>query len=408
MGLLNRYLLGRASITVGGLIVFAMVVLLLERLLRIFEVVSTSSQPGSDASAMVVNLLPHYLGIAIPLALMLGVIITVDRLSKSSELVAAFGSGVSLMHMTRSFLLIAVVLAGANLFVEGLFKPVGRYNYRAVEHTIKQQSFAAVLREGTFTQVGSRTFFAGTDLPGSQIGPIFIYERLFGDDGLERGVRLTTAEEGQLDVQDEFNEPVLQLSEGQTYQLIDEDMETRLTGGLLFESSALTGASDVNAFRARGTDERELTTLELFRNRRGDRLDTVDRQTNNAALHVRLAGSVLLLILPFIAVPFGLNYGRNPSSAGLFIGVVFLVGLQKALEFAQSLGAQGAIPPWLGIWSIIAVVAVFAGWVFRASAVKMGQPPLTAFQLWVKDVKSAVTSRLAAIRSSEPVAAVAE
>jgi len=63
---------------------------------------------------------------------------------------------------------------------------------------------------------------------------------------------------------------------------------------------------------------------------------------------------VLLLLLPFIAVPFGLNYGRNPSAAGIFVGVVFLVSLQKALEFAQTLGADGKIPPWAGIWGIIA------------------------------------------------------
>jgi len=62
-------------------------------------------------------------------------------------------------------------------------------------------------------------------------------------------------------------------------------------------------------------------------------------------LHLRLSKAALLLLLPFIAVPFGLNYGRNPSSAGIFVGVVFLVSLQKALEFAQSLGGhiQGEI-----------------------------------------------------------------
>ena len=399
MGLLNRYILGRASVTVGGLVVFAMVVLLLERLLRIFEVVSTSSRPAADASSMVVNLLPHYLGIAVPMALLLGTIITVDRLSKSSELVSAFGSGVSLSRMTRPFLGIAALLAVLSFFVEGFFQPIGRYNYRAVEHSIKQTSFAAILREGTFTQVGDRTFFAGTDLPGSQIGPIFIYETLRDKSGDPDGIRLTTAEEGQLVVQEPIGEPVLQLSEGQTYQLMDTDSgREKLMGGLLFETSAITGAASESSFRRRGTDDRELTSVELFRNRHGDVYPDLDVDANNAALHIRLAESALLLILPFIAVPFGLNYGRNPSSAGIFIGVVFLVALQKALEFAQNLGAQGTIPPWLGIWGIIAAVALFAGWVFRASAVKMGQPPLASFQIWTGDMKKAALARLRAFR----------
>ena len=87
-----------------------------------------------------------------------------------------------------------------------------------------------------------------------------------------------------------------------------------------------------------------MTSGELFANRDGSLSTAIDRNTNNAMLHLRLSKSALLLLLPFIAVPFGLNYGRNPSSAGIFVGVVFLVSLQKALEFAQSLGAAGKIP----------------------------------------------------------------
>ena len=417
MGELNRYIFRRAAVTVSGLVAFALVVLLLERLLRIFQVVATSSQPASDATQMVVNLLPHYLGIAIPMALLLGIIITVDRLSKSSELVAGLGAGVSLSHMTRPFLLIAAILAVLTLFIEGIAQPVGRYNYRKVEYGIGQQSFAAVLREGTFTEVGNRTFFAGTDLSGADIGPIFIYERLL-DDGITppeseatdpsvtdpsvtegkslEGIRITTAQQGRLEIRESTREPMLQLSAGQTYQLRDA---RRLLGGLSFSKSAITGNLAETRFRERGSDERELTTLELIRNLDGSLSPDVDPATNAAALHLRIARTLLLLVLPFIAVPFGINYGRNPSSAGIFIGVVMLLAINKSLEFAQNLGESGAIPPALGIWAIIGVVTAFAAWIFRASAVKMGQPPLTSFQYWIKDMQDGLRGLVVPRRS---------
>jgi len=388
MGRLNQYLTSRALAAVGGLVAFAMVVLLLERLLRIFQVVATSSRPASDASQMIVNLLPHYLGIAVPMALLLGIIITVDRLSKSSELVASLGAGVSLTQITRPFMVIAAFLAVATLFIEGYAQPVGRYNYRKVENSIGQQSFAAILREGTFTKAGNRTFFAGTDLPGADIGPIFIYERLFKS-GDPAGIRITTAEQGQLEIRQQTGEPVLQLSEGQTYQVRDEEI---LQGGLSFEKSAVTGATSMESFRRRGQDEREMTSLELLANMGGNA--DVDSATNSAALHLRISRAVLLLLLPLIAVPFGLNYGRNPSSAGIFIGVVFLLAINKSLEFAQSLGAQGKIPAPLGIWAIMGFVALLAVWLFRASAVKMGQPPLTSFQHWMKDLQDGIRKLL--------------
>ena len=382
MGQLNRYLFKKAAISIGGLVVFACCVLLLERLLRIFEVVTTSTNPASDASTMIINLLPYYLGIAVPMALLLGIIITVDRFSRSSELTAALGAGISLTHMTKPFVYLAVMLAIFTIFIEGILQPVGRYNYRKVENTIKQTAFTAALREGTFTQVGDRTFFAGTDLPGAAIGPIFIYEQVMTKKD-QTGFRITTANQGQLIVKEETNEPVLQLSEGRGFQIIDN---AQLGGNIRFGGSTIAGAATVKKFRPRGDDEREMTSMELYKNQNGENFPEVDKNANNATLHLRIAKSVVLLILPFIAVPFGLNYGRNPSSAGIFVGVVFLVSLQKALDFAQSMGASGKIPPWAGIWGIVLAVALFAFYIFRKSAFKMGQPPLTSVSHWITHV----------------------
>ena len=395
MGRLNAYLFRKACVAIGGLIVFACGVLMLERLLRIFEVLTTATDPASSATTMIVSLLPYYLGIAVPLALMLGTIITVDRFSRTSELTAALGAGISLAHMTRPFLAVAAILAVASVLIEGWLQPLGRYQYRAVENTVKQTSFTAALREGTFTTVGNRTFFAGTSAPEGGIGPIFIYEEILTPEGGSE-IRVTTANKGELIVREETGSPVLQLAAGEAFRVTTSD---RLSGDLAFGGSSIAGAATVVPFRVRGNDERELTSGELFENRRGDRRTEITRDVNNAALHLRLAKTAILFILPFIAVPFGLNYGRNPSSAGIFVGIVFIVSLQKAMDFAQSLGASGTIPPWLGIWGIVAGLAVMALVLFRKSAYKMGQPPLTSFQHWISHVQGQVRKRIARLRS---------
>lgn len=385
MGRLNRYILKNAAISIGGLVVFACCVLLLERLLRIFEIVTNSSNPGADATRMIVNLLPYYLGMAVPIALLLGTIITIDRLSKSSELTAALGAGVSLFHMTKPFLLLAVFLSGLTMFVEGYFQPVGRYKYRQTFDQVKQQSFTAALREGTFTKVGPITFFAGTDGKNGEIGPIFIYELVDEEDGTP-GYRISTSRIGEINIVE--GSPVLNLAKVQAFPIMDGV----LSGQVTTDSTGIFRPATLEEYRARGEDEREMTSGELFANRHGTAKAEVDQNTNNAMLHLRLSKAALLLLLPFIAVPFGLNYGRNPSSAGIFVGVVFLVSLQKALEFAQSLGAAGKIPPWLGIWGIITAVAIFAFVLFWKSAYKMGQPPLTSFSHWVGHIQGEITT----------------
>lgn len=370
--------------TIGGLVLFALAVLLLERLLRIFQVVTTSTKPASDTTQMVINLLPHYLGIAIPMSLMLGTIITIDRMSRSSELTSAFGSGISLFHMTKPFILISFVLMGFNLVLEGYMQPIGRYGYRQVEYSVGQKSYAAILREGKFTKVGNTTFYVG-----SGGGPIFIYEHMKNGT-----LRLTTAERGDLTVRDETETPVLQLSNGDSFQITPEK---NIQGQLGFEISSVATPVTGKAFRARGGDERELTSSELFINRDGQTFPNVDANTNNAALHLRMARVYLLFLLPFIAVPFGINYGRNPSSAGIVVGIVSLVTLQKALEFGQKLGARGEIPPWMGIWPLMGVVTLSAIFIFRNSAVKMGQPPLATLSYFMADVLNDIRKGIRAL-----------
>jgi len=389
MGRLNRYILKNAVVSIGGLVIFAVCVLLLERLLRIFELISNSSNPGSDATTMVLNLLPYYLGgIAVPMALLLGTIITMDRLSKSSELTAALGAGISLFHMTKPFILISIFMAGMTVLLEGYLTPVGRYNYRQTEHLVKQQSYTAIFREGTFTKIGTRTFFAGTDGQDGALGPIFIFEKLDEEDDI-KDYRIGTAGEGEIKTGENAG-PVLNLAEGDGFQILSD----MLSGQSGAARTAIAITDDVEQYRPRGDDEREMTSGELFKNRNGTVTQKIDVNTNNATLHLRLAKAALLLLLPFIAVPFGLNYGRNPSGAGIFVGVVFLVSLLKALDFAQSLGANGKIPPWSGIWGIVGVVAIGAFLLFRKSAYKMGQPPLTSFSHWVGHIKDEILGTL--------------
>lgn len=384
MGQLNKYILRRAFTSIGGLILFALAVLLLERILRIFEVVSKSSSPAGDASQMVVNLLPHYLGIAIPIALMLGTILTIDRFSRSSELTSAMGAGVSLLHMTKPFLLIAIIMLGFTVFIEGYLQPIGRYGYREIEHSIKQRSSAAALSEGKFVSVRNTTFFRGSGNADEAGGAIFILEKLKDD-----GLRITSAKRGDINIREDSGQPVLQLENGNGFIVTPEKT---IRGRLSFKASALAGQLDELNFRARGEDAREMTSLELFKNRNGVFRPQLSVDANNAALHLRLARAYLLLLLPFIAVPFGINYGRNPTSAGIFVGVVSLLTLQKALEFGQSLGAKGVIAPWMGIWPLMAVVTLSAFIIFRNSAYKMGQPPLNSVSSFFKDVGKDVKS----------------
>ena len=70
-----------------------LVILLLERVLKLFDLVANPNKAFSYVGQMLVLLLPHFLSIALPAAFFFGVLLTFLRLKRDRELVALAGTG---------------------------------------------------------------------------------------------------------------------------------------------------------------------------------------------------------------------------------------------------------------------------------------------------------------------------
>lgn len=367
---LDIYLLKQCVQVVVGLTALALGVLLLERLLRIFELVSNTTDTMSAAARMLLNLIPYYLGLAIPVALFLGVLITVDRVSRTGELSASLAAGVSMFQIVRPFMVIAGTLALVSFVVMGFLQPLGRYDFRATVDRVEQTSDEAAFQEGKFAQNGRFVFWTEDRTGGDRLGPIFILEEgLPGD-----AARITTAPSGRISQGVLEDETRITLNTGQGITI--SPAETLIVEQLDFSRLDWNVEGDVLSFRPRGDDERELTIVELVQEAQGKGRGVVEPHIAATAAHAQMGRSLLLLLLPLIAVPMGLGYGRSFQSTGIAVGIVFLLVAQKSLEAGQSLASAGSIAPWMGTWPVFGVIAVIGLVLFLRSALFVATPPL--------------------------------
>lgn len=366
---LDLYLLKQCVQVVIGLAGLALGVLLLERLLRIFELVANTSNTMGAAARMLLNLLPQYLGLSIPVALFLGVLITVDRVSRTGELSASLAAGVSLFQILRPFMWIAMFLAMFSIVLMGYLQPLGRYDYRATVHDVKQSSAEAVFQEGKFAQLGRRVVWTQQRTGGDRLGQIFILEE--GRTG--NTSRITTAPAGKIRRGYTANETLITLENGQA---IEVTPEKTIVQQVNWRSADWTIEGDAMAFRGRGDDERELTLNELWQEANGDGKGVVASHVAAATGHAYIGRSLLLLLLPLIALPMGLGYGRSFQSTGIAVSIVFLLLIQKSLEMGETLAIDGRIAPWLGTWPVFGIVATIGLGLFLRSALRVATPPL--------------------------------
>ncbi|MEL6325036.1 MAG: LptF/LptG family permease, partial [Pseudomonadota bacterium] len=311
----------------------------------------------------------YYLGLAIPVALFLGVMITVDRISRTGELSASLAAGMSLFQVVRPFMWISGFLCVVSLILMGFLQPLGRYDYRATVDRVQQSSFEAAFQEGKFAQIGRRIFWTEDRSSGDRLGQVFILEE-GGDDG---NARVTTAPSGIIGQGVLQDETRVTLNEGQG--VIISPRRT-LVEQLDFGRADWNIEGDILEFRPRGEDERELTVVELVQEARGRGGGLVEPHVASAAVHAQFGRSLLLLLLPLIALPLGLGYGRSFQSTGIAVGIVFLLIAQKSLEMGQTLAIEGQIAPWVGTWPVIGVVAAIGAGLFLRSSLFVATPPL--------------------------------
>ena len=91
LSLIDRYLARTIAVPLIGTLVLAAMLLILEKMLRLFDFVVTAGGPVTVVWRMLANLLPEYLSLGIPIGLMLGILLAFRKLALSSELDALRG-----------------------------------------------------------------------------------------------------------------------------------------------------------------------------------------------------------------------------------------------------------------------------------------------------------------------------
>lgn len=359
---LDRYLIRSLVGLFAGLTVLAIALLLLERLIRIIEIVSGSSNTAVAAALMVANLIPHYLDLAIPGAFLIAMIVTIDRLSRSGEIVALMGAGVSLYRIVLPYVGFALMLALLSILISGFLQPLSRYSYRQIVHNLQNQSVITAFQESKFVQFDGRIIWTDRVAPSTRrLGQTFILETrpdgsrtfLTGETGnlkeVSRGQWVITLEGG---------------SGGTIGRNGTIDEGDRLDFGELSWPISSSGED----FRPRGGDERELFLPELLTLAGKGPATKVDPGVAVADFHDRTSRAALLLVMPLIAMILGLNLGRIPRSSGIVLGILFLLGVQKVFEYLLAIAGSGSVPAWAAFWPFVALIAVTALVLFQRLA----------------------------------------
>ena len=372
--LVDRYIARLIAVPLAATLVVAAMLLLLDKMLRLFDFVAEQGGPVSVVWRMLANLIPEYLSLGIPIGLMLGILLAFRRLATSSELDVLLAVGMSYRRLLRVPYAYAIALAATNLAIVGFIQPYARYSYEGLRYELRSGALGASIKVGEFTKLGrdmtlrvERSRAGGRELSG-----LFVMAQ--GRDGKRLAV---TAEHGRFMATDDPNTIILRLRNG---TLVHDAPGFASPRVLTFESHDLPiDLPKEEAFRQRGGRDGEMTIPELVISGHSGNQPKA-RAQSQAEFHFRLVEVATMLLLPLMAVALAVPPKRSSSALGVFLSIVMLVTYHKINEYAEALGGRGNVDPALALWVPFILFAALIWWMYHTLAHVPGGQPIGALE----------------------------
>ena len=377
LSLIDRYLARSIAAPLLGSLVLAAMLLVLDKMLRLFQYVVDAGGPVSVVWRMLANLLPEYLSLGIPIGLMLGILLAFRKLAGTSELDALRGIGMSFGRLLRIPYLYALPLMALNLFIVGYLEPWSHYRYEGLRFDLKSGALGAAIKVGEFNRLGHRLTVRidRSENKGSQLHGIFIQM----DDPTGTTVA-ATAEHGRFLSTDDRDTILFRLVNG---RLVQDSPKFPAPRTLSFETYDLPISLPViDQFRRRGgTESDELYLHELVGlGYGGGAANREQMLAARADLNFRLVEVFMMLLLPLLAVALAVPPKRSSSSLGIFISIVTVVAYHKVNQYAAQMASQGRVDAILALWVPFLLLAVLIIWMYHVLAHKPGGQPIGALE----------------------------
>ena len=372
---IDRYLARLILVPLLATLTLAAMLLLLEKMLRLFDFVVTEGGPVNVVWRMLANLIPEYLGLGIPIGLMLGVLLAFRKLALSSELDSLRAAGLGYGRLLRVPYLFAFVLMGLNLMIVGYIQPYAQYAYQGLRFELRSGALGASIKVGEFTNIGRRMTLRversenqGTDLHG-------VFLRAESRDGRTLAV---TADRGTFLATDDPDTILLRLAGG---RLVHNAPNYHTPRVLSFVQHDLPiDLPAIDAFRRRGNGSEELTLIELARVGRSAAAPPERRNAIRANFHFRLVEVAMMLLLPLLAVALAVPPKRSSSGLGIFLSIVAVVTYHKVNQYAEQMGALGRVDPVIALWTPFVLFAGLIVWMYWTLAHRPGGQPIGALE----------------------------
>jgi LPS export ABC transporter permease LptG/LPS export ABC transporter permease LptF len=333
-----------------SLLIFTFI-LELPPLMEELEKLVAKGVPWQTAGYIILLLSPQALGLTIPMALLVGLLIGLGRMSADREAVALLACGVSPYRLLRPVLVLAALATAATMYVMIEAIPFSNQQYRVIVFEIIQKKVETEIRPGVFYED-----FDGWALYPRQeagVGERGWKDLMVADTSRPDSIKLYLAKRGRIDLNPAERTVRLVLSDGTGYATgqageastnrFREQLVISLDPNLVFRSVVLPP----------GVTEKTIAELRKDIRDKRARGNSPEYSPHNEimALHQKFSIPAACIVFALIALALGMSVAKGGKLGGFVVGIGVIFAYYIAMFLAESAAKGHQIPAEWARWA---------------------------------------------------------
>ncbi|MBI4375800.1 MAG: LptF/LptG family permease [Elusimicrobia bacterium] len=327
-------------------------VLLMNHFLKLFNLALMRGISPLWIAGCFARLMPFILSLALPMAYLVAVMLSLGQLAERGEIMALRASGFSFAEMTWPLLAVGALLSGLLLYLNHKASPEGFHSFRKQQALAAQKIMRLDLEPSSMIELGPwKLSAAEVKKDTGELAGVYLLRQKTGDKNPQgpgndqRSLRITAAR-GRLSL-DKGRQIQLELEDGQI-QIPNPD-PLKFSAGTFRRYRVSIPLVPTGPLQ-RNPDIQELTTAQLRGRIASPQTEPQHRVEYRVEAAVRSAAALSTFIFFWIGAPLGVQMGRHSRSLGFVISLLVLFGFYALIALGIGVGRRyeplSDIAPW--------------------------------------------------------------
>ena len=344
--IIDRYVLREAlQMTSLSLLVFTFV-LMIPPIMQVAQELIAKGVSGWTVFQLMMTLIPQGLGVTIPMAVLIGLLMGLGRMSGDRETVALQACGVSIYRMLLPVMFLAVLAAAATCYTLVVALPQANQKFREITY----RTMAAQAGD----EVKPRVFYEG--FPGVilYVRDVDAHETVWSDVFLAdtrnpQEPQVYLAEEGRVVLDRENRAVDIVLTSGHGHSVSSDDPATYDLHGF---DEIILSLNPETIFPVNGPQPglTEMTIPELQTQANNLRANGISPHNPIMEIHQKFSLPVACLIFGLIGLALGVTSRKDGKFASFALGIAVIFAYYIIMYGAKAMAKGDLVSPHLAMW----------------------------------------------------------